>query len=304
VILINIFILIIIMSNNYKNNKNSYCLTDRKQLAFGLEERLNTNTYGEIQSIGSLNIQSNGTGAITTTLRSVGLPISYTGGTRFFKPTSSGAFQISSSSANDSAAGTGARIVVINGLVLSADDKWIQASEQITLNGQTAVATTRTDWWRVNSINVISAGSGGVNAGALFVSPTGQALTSGVPNANCIAAVITGFNTSTMGDYSVPSNRVFHFITGNFYTNLVNVVVRESYTATTSNGERLTFRIGDYDMYSGSFDYKHASAYSEETDIRLDCFTSSGTATRLCYYIGFALVKKSAINAPINEFAT
>lgn len=82
--------------------------------------------------------------------------------------------KVSSSDANDTAAGTGARTVRVFGLVAG-----VETSEDVTLNGQTQVALTKV-FTSVYSCEVLTAGSGGTNAGDIYCS-TG-AVTAGVPN--------------------------------------------------------------------------------------------------------------------------
>ena len=75
-------------------------------------------------------------------------------------PTVASVLKISSSSADDTSAGTGARTVHIEGL----DGNYDVVSETVILNGQTAVNTTNS-YLYVNSFYVVTAGSGGENAG-------------------------------------------------------------------------------------------------------------------------------------------
>lgn len=70
---------------------------------------------------------------------------------------------INSTSANDTAAGTGARTVIINYLTAA----FVLKSETVTLNGTTAVNTVNTDIAYIESLVVASVGSGSVNAGAI-----------------------------------------------------------------------------------------------------------------------------------------
>jgi hypothetical protein len=89
-------------------------------------------------------------------------------------PPSATTMTVSSSDVNDTSAGTGARTVLISGL----DGSYNEISETITMNGQTPV-TTSNSYLRVNRALVLTAGSGGVNAGIIYVG-TGT-VTSGVP---------------------------------------------------------------------------------------------------------------------------
>jgi hypothetical protein len=112
-------------------------------------------------------------------------------------PTSASVLKISSSSADDASAGTGARTVFIEGL----DGNFNVVSETVTLNGQTAVNTTNS-YLYVNSFYVATAGSGGANAGNINAG-TGT-VTAGVP-AVLYDIISTGYNNRTTGHYCVPA---------------------------------------------------------------------------------------------------
>ena len=105
---------------------------------------------------------------------------------------------ISSSSTADTGAGTGARTVTVSGLDNNFDEK----IETVTLNGQTGVELNGSTWFRVNRIVVNTAGSGGANAGVLYVG-TESAPSSGVPT-NKYATVGIGDNQTLMMTYTIP----------------------------------------------------------------------------------------------------
>jgi hypothetical protein len=107
--------------------------------------------------------------------------------------------KVSSSSTDDTSAGTGARTVQLYGL----DGDYNEINELVTLNGQTPVNTTQL-FLRINRMIVRSAGSGGANAGVIYAG-TGT-VTTGVP-ANVYASVngITGANQSLMALCTVPA---------------------------------------------------------------------------------------------------
>ena len=90
------------------------------------------------------------------------------GGTFPFK-TSGGQLELASASANDAAAGTGARTVRLDCL----SSQYVEYSEFVTMNGTTAVPTVRTDILRVNGATVMSAGSLGRNDGAITIRDVG-----------------------------------------------------------------------------------------------------------------------------------
>lgn len=99
--------------------------------------------------------------------------------------------EITSTSANDTSAGTGARTVYITGL----SSTYAEQSETVTLSGLTAVETANT-YLRLNSMYVATAGSGGTNAGRI----TARSATDGYRVATIYAA--TGETTQAI--YTVP----------------------------------------------------------------------------------------------------
>jgi hypothetical protein len=123
-------------------------------------------------------------------------------------PTVASVLQISSSSANDTSAGTGARTVAIVGV----DGDYNVVSETVTLNGQTAVNTTNS-YLYVNEFYVTSVGSGGVNAGNINAG-TGT-VTAGVP-AVLYDIIATGFNNRTTAHYCVPAGYTGYMMQGLF----------------------------------------------------------------------------------------
>jgi len=114
--------------------------------------------------------------------------------------------KVSSSSTDDTSAGTGARTVQLYGL----DGDYNEINELVTLNGQTPVNTTQS-FLRIYRIVVRSAGSGGANAGVIYAG-TG-AVTTGVP-ANVYASVngITGSNQSLMALWTVPAGYTAYLV--------------------------------------------------------------------------------------------
>lgn len=123
-------------------------------------------------------------------------------------PTVASVLKISSSSANDTSAGTGARTVYLEGL----DGNYAVISETITLNGQTAVNTVHS-YLYVNSFYVLTAGSGGENAGNINAG-TGV-VTSGVP-AVLYDIIATGYNNRITGHYCVPAGYTGYMVEGLF----------------------------------------------------------------------------------------
>ena len=112
--------------------------------------------------------------------------------------------KVSSSSTNDTSAGTGARTVELQGL----DGDYNEISETVTLNGQTAVNTTKS-YLRIYRMVVKTAGTGGQNAGVIYAG-TGT-VTTGVP-ANKYATIAIGDNQSLMALWTVPAGHTAYLL--------------------------------------------------------------------------------------------
>lgn len=114
-------------------------------------------------------------------------------------PSSASVMKVSSSSGNDDLVGTGAQKMKIYGL----DSNWDLAEEEVDLDGQTQV-TTDTSFIRVFRAIVTQAGTGGVNAGVIYVYTGAE--TNGVPDTatNIYTSVEIGDNQTLQCAYSIP----------------------------------------------------------------------------------------------------
>jgi len=115
---------------------------------------------------------------------------------------------VSSSSTSDTAAGTGARTVYLEGL----DGNHNTVSETVTLNGQTAV-TTVNSYLHINNAYVATAGSGLSAAGDIYFG-TGT-VTLGVP-ATVYDLIKFDYNQRITGSYTVPANYTAYVSQGLF----------------------------------------------------------------------------------------
>lgn len=100
---------------------------------------------------------------------------------------------VTSDSTADAAAGTGARTIRITGL----DANYNQQSETVTLNGTTGVTTTNT-FIRAHTATILSAGSGGVNAGTITI-------TQSTTTANVMLSMIPGRNQTNVSAFTIPA---------------------------------------------------------------------------------------------------
>lgn len=105
--------------------------------------------------------------------------------------------KISSSSANDTGSGTGAKTVLLSGY----DKDYNEQSETIILNGQTAVNTTK-KYILVRELEVLTVGIGLTNAGTVYAGV--GTVTSGVP-ATKYLGITAGIATTRVGFYLVPA---------------------------------------------------------------------------------------------------
>jgi hypothetical protein len=117
---------------------------------------------------------------------------------------------VSSTSANDTSAGTGARTIVVQGL----DANYNEVSETVTLNGQTAVTMTAS-LLRVNYAYVLTAGSSNSAEGDIYIG-TGT-VTAGVP-ATTYDIIKFDYNNTTTGSYTIPAGYTAYVSQGLFST--------------------------------------------------------------------------------------
>lgn len=107
------------------------------------------------------------------------------------------ALDVVSSSASDTAAGTGAQSISIEGL----DASFNEISEVVVMNGLTTVTTTAT-FLRVNSVSVNTVGTDGVNQGQITVSQT--------TSTTVMAVVGSLVGNQQQALYTVPANKTLY----------------------------------------------------------------------------------------------
>lgn len=188
-------------------------------------------------------------------------------GTIVSYPAAATTMTVSSSSAADTAAGTGARTVTVQGL----DADFNVQSETVTLNGQSAV-TTVNSYIRMNILTVITAGTGAKNAGIIYIG-TGS-ISTGKP-AVVYSSIPASFNRSQQGFYTIP----------NGYT---GYLLRQSVTTDTAATQALLYtrlfgglftlvRINEVGVSGFSRDFKLPLALPAKTDIDLRALVGTGT---------------------------
>lgn len=190
-------------------------------------------------------------------------------GTVINHPASATVMKVSSDSANDAAAGTGARTIVIEGL----DGSYNEVSETVTLNGQTAVNTVNT-YLRINNIYVATAGSGLSSAGKIYLG-TGT-VTAGVP-ATIYDLMNTGYNKRTTGHYTVPAGYTAYMTSGSLAVGQANGnnQVTGRLLTTGTNGINLTAAVVTLNNGIANYTFDPALAIPEKTDVEARAIGSS-----------------------------
>tara|TARA_R100000005_G_C4929909_1_gene159391 strand:+ start:28 stop:798 length:771 start_codon:yes stop_codon:yes gene_type:complete len=188
-------------------------------------------------------------------------------------PPSATTMTVSSSDANDTSAGTGARTVQIFGL----DGSYNEVSETIILNGQTAVTTTNS-YLRVNRALVLTAGSGGANAGVIYVG-TGT-VTAGVPANKYTTINGDGTNQSLQAFWTVPAGYTAYIYQTNISTGntsntpavLKTILVVKPFGGVFNTKEVITLTDGNH-LQNYNFPIK----VTEKSDIEFRAESSSGS---------------------------
>ena len=193
-------------------------------------------------------------------------------------PTSATQMTVSSSSANDTAAGTGARTINIEGL----DADYNEISEDIILNGQTPV-TTVNSYLRINRGIVLTAGTGGENAGIIRAG-TGT-VTSGVPANVFLSIDGDGDNQTLMCLWTVPAGYTAFLVQTNVSTGnssntpalLRTTIVSRPHGGVFNTAERITLKDGN--QLQG---YNFPLRFTEKTDLEVRAQSTSGSVTFDC----------------------
>jgi hypothetical protein len=155
-------------------------------------------------------------------------------------PTAARLHALVSTSGNDKgtpAAGTGARTVEVQGL----NEDWDYTTETVILDGVTPVNTDNT-YWRIFRMIVLTAGSGGVNAGTITATAA--------VDTTITAQINIGNNQTMMAIYTVPNERTGHM--NSFYASVL---------AATPAGTQVTFQLWARDAENaGAWQLKHEVA--------------------------------------------
>lgn len=221
--------------------------------------------YGSTPGISLIALEGTN-GTVTTTLE----PLWPESATYTFLTANMSSPTISSASANDTSAGTGARTVTVT----CVDSNFAVTTGTYTMNGQSGVSVTQS-CMTVNKIEVATTGSGNTNAGIVYVG-TGV-ITTGKP------AVVHGLVAASSGRsnsfiYAVPASK--KLICSQWYASSRN---------TTSGGHELVvdhranfgpFRRQFFPGFVNSaqmFMSDYMIAFPEKTQLYMQVLASAGT---------------------------
>lgn len=155
-----------------------------------------------------------------------------------------------SSDANDTSAGTGARTIRVTGINTS----FAKFTETVTMNGTTSVNLATTNVQFIYKLEVLTAGSGGLNAGIIQCGTganTGgdPAVTHAYLSASSDTVVTADRNVSTMFFYAVPDNSTLvcrDWITSTVMATAANVSQFVVDTFTNNDiGKRIPINMGE-----------------------------------------------------------
>lgn len=184
-------------------------------------------------------------------------------------PASALQMTVSSTSANDTSAGTGARTIVVQGL----DANYNEVSETVTMNGQTAVTMTAS-LIRINYAYVLTAGSGNSTAGDIYIG-TGT-VTAGVP-ATTYDIIKFDYNTTITGSWTVPAGYTAYVSQGLFSAGQAggsNQVQGRLLTRGTDNIRR-TAAITSINNGVADYTFEYPLAVPEKTTLEATAIGSS-----------------------------
>jgi len=183
--------------------------------------------------------------------------------------------KVTSSSANDTSAGTGAQTFYIEGL----DANYLEISETVSMNGQTAVVTANT-YLFVNRAYILTAGTGGVNAGDIYIVDDSDTHTSGVPDtASLIQVKISaGQGQTQQAIYTIPANKTAYLTTLYLVSGASKTVDFEMHVIdNVNNANRILFE-GEESNSELQKAYNPYAAVPEKHTIIVDAKVDAGSA--------------------------
>lgn len=184
--------------------------------------------------------------------------------------TAATSLELVSDNAADTAAGTGARSVVINCLT----DLYVEQSDVVVTNGTTPVALPR-QCFRVNNSLIMSAGSGKVNAGKIVIRDAG--------GGTIRAAIPAGVGITKQSNYTVPAGYTLQILSN--YLGVAGTGTSKTADASTYIQSSLGFYRMPFTLSAGDgVPYRHDGVpgliVPEKTDymLRITSVSANGTS--------------------------
>ncbi len=162
---------------------------------------------------------------------------------------------ISSGSANDAAAGTGAITIIITGV----NAAYALVTETITMNGQAKVETVN-QYLNLHEMYVATFGATGNNVGIIYAYDTSDAIVAGVPQtATKVAGTIAAVKgRSRLGVYTVPAGKTAYMISRTPY-----------FLLQTLQFGTLTLRIRPFGLSWWEFLYGYGVTINDGSDLQI-----------------------------------
>lgn len=205
--------------------------------------------------------------------------LQYQGGLMQY-PSSAATVFVSSANTNDTSSGTGVRTLLLEGL----DGDYKAVSETITMNGQTQVESSKS-YIRLFKITSVTVGSGGKNAGDIYVATTGAS--SGVPTGTTYLVMesddISAINTSQAAVYTVPAGHTLYIDLVQFKGSARSTVSGFGFATIatrTSGADKPFVDIIEHSLRAMLLDipFPNYLKLEEKSDIELRCFTTNSDA--------------------------
>ena len=226
---------------------------------------------GKINGWGLFQLVGNNTNIPTTEVTIAnGMPINSINRITF--PASSAIMTIASTDANDTAAGTGLRTILIGYL----DDTFAEKLEVVTLNGLTKVATS--SMFRIQFLVGLTAGSSNFNLGNIYIGLNSDTFSSGVPDTEIFHTMGAESNLSACGTFTTAHKAYVIRIDGSNDASINKIFTQRVYAR--NDGELFVLISSDYFTVGGlsAITTIGGSIVAKGTDVEITGQSSTGTA--------------------------
>ncbi len=214
-------------------------------------------------------------------------------GAVYVPPSAATIMKVSSSSASDTAAGTGVRTFLVAGL----DSNYNQISETVILNGQTAVNTANS-YIRIQYTELLTLGSGAAQAGTIYVGV--GTVTAGVPATIYWQSDVV-YNNWSFAGFTVPAGYTAYLtsytITSQSTTSNINVslaLVEREFTSGVAEIQS-TARLSSNGSFDRHFDFPYV--IEEKNDMELRAWATTAATVNVTGEIQFVLIKNDSQSA-------